>query len=121
VRIGELARRTGVSVRSLRYYQERELLLPSRTAGGQRTYGDDAVGRVSLIQLLFGAGLSSANVLELLPCMCTGTVTAPMFERLLTERARIDEQARALTATRDRLDAVIVDARERLTAPVPRS
>jgi len=38
VRIGELAERTGVSVRSLRYYETKGLLGSERTSGGQREY-----------------------------------------------------------------------------------
>ena len=115
MKIGELAERTGVSVRSLRYYEEQQLLLSDRTTGGQRVFGDDAVDRVTLIQLLYGAGLTSRNVVEILPCMASGTITPAMYDRLQTERRRIDDQVRALTATRDRLDSVIVEAAARLT------
>lgn len=38
MRIGELARRTGVSVRALRYYEEQGLLVPARAANGYREY-----------------------------------------------------------------------------------
>jgi DNA-binding transcriptional MerR regulator len=114
MRIGELADTTGVSVRSLRYYEEQQLLLSTRTAGGQRVYTEDAVDRVELIQLLFAAGVPSAGVVQLLPCIYSGTVTPAMLERLLSERERIDDKARTLAATRDRLDDVIVSARARL-------
>ncbi|HSU08703.1 MAG TPA: MerR family transcriptional regulator [Pseudonocardia sp.] len=55
-------------------------LLPGRTAGGQRTYADDAVERVELIQLLFAAGVPSATVVKLLPCIYSGTTTPAMGE-----------------------------------------
>jgi DNA-binding transcriptional MerR regulator len=60
MRIGELAARTGVSVRALRYYEEQELLAPERSTTGQRHYPDDAVDRVELIQQLYAAGLSTS-------------------------------------------------------------
>lgn len=116
MRIGELARRTGVSVRSLRYYEQQHMLLSSRTTGGQRIYDEDAVDRVQLIQLLFGAGVGSRDVVELLPCIYSGTTTPAMVDRLLVERNRIDRQAKDLVATRKRLDGVIVEARARLRA-----
>lgn len=116
MKIGDLAQRAGVSVRSLRYYETRELILSTRTPGGQRIYSDDAVGRVLLIQRLFGAGLTSNDVVELLPCIYSGTTTPAMIERLESERARIDEQVVELTATRDRLTQVLAEARERLVA-----
>jgi DNA-binding transcriptional MerR regulator len=52
MRIGELAARTGVSERSLRYYEEQGLLVANRTSGGQRRYPDAAVDRVIRIQEL---------------------------------------------------------------------
>jgi DNA-binding transcriptional MerR regulator len=59
MRIGELSRRTGVSARSLRYYEAQGLLTSVRSEAGQRHYSDAAVQRVSLIRQLFDAGLSS--------------------------------------------------------------
>jgi DNA-binding transcriptional MerR regulator len=89
MKIGELAHLTGVSVRSLRYYEEQQLLLAGRTTGGQRTYTDDAVERVELIQLLFAAGVPSATVVQLLPCIYSGTTTPAMVDRLEEERAQV--------------------------------
>jgi DNA-binding transcriptional MerR regulator len=114
VRIGELAERTGVSVRSLRYYEEQELLASERSPGGQRVYDDDAVDRVELIQLFFGAGLSSADVLQLLPCVYSGTTTPAMVALLREERDRTDTQLAQLARTRDRLDTLIDQAVGRL-------
>ena len=69
MRIGELARRTGVSERSLRYYEQQGLLAADRTPGGQRDYPERAVDRVIRIQELFAAGLHSKKIARLLPCM----------------------------------------------------
>lgn len=111
MKIGELARITGASVRSLRYYEQRQLLLSRRTTGGQRIYDQDAVERVTLIRELFAAGVSSDAVVQLLPCIHSGTATPAMVERLTHERARIDTEVRRLAATRDRLDRLIVTTR----------
>ncbi|WEV30038.1 MerR family transcriptional regulator [Streptomyces sp. 71268] len=107
MRIGELARRTGVSVRSLRYYEEQHLLPAVRSTSGQRQYPESAVGRVELIQQLYAAGLSSKTILGIMPCMVTGEVTPMLLDRLTGERDRIDQQIAGLTSTRDRLDAII--------------
>lgn len=69
MRIGELAERAGVSVRSLRYYEEQGLLTSTRSASGQRHYTDYEVERVTFIQRLYAAGLSSRTITELLPCV----------------------------------------------------
>lgn len=119
MRIGELARRTGVSERSLRYYEEQGLLISDRTPGGQRTYAESAVDRVVHIQELFAAGIGSKTVSALLPCMRdsdggpTTTATAALAETLLSERARLDEAIRTLQVSRGILDDVIVAASTR--------
>jgi DNA-binding transcriptional MerR regulator len=107
VRIGELAEKTGVSVRALRYYEEQHLLSALRSVSGQRLYPDTAVERVRLIQQLYAAGLSSKTILDLLPCVDAGVSTPESMARLIAERDRIDLQIGDLIATRDRLNAVI--------------
>lgn len=67
MRIGELAARSGVSARSLRYYEQHGLLSPRRNRAGHRTYVASDVDRVVEIQELFAAGFCSAGVREVLP------------------------------------------------------
>ncbi|MFB4297552.1 MerR family transcriptional regulator [Actinomadura sp. NTSP31] len=110
MRIGELAARTGVSVRALRYYEEQDLLASRRSPSGQRHYPDGAVDRVELIQELYAAGLSSRSILELLPCVIGGEATPELLDRLSTERDRIDGQIGDLVSARNRLDTVITAA-----------
>lgn len=107
MRIGELAHRAGVSVRSLRYYEEQGLLDSDRTAGGQRIYEEGAVERVQLIQQLFAAGLPSHTIVDLLPCVSTGMVTSSMFDKIRHEREAIEQRITELTAARDKLDGVL--------------
>ncbi|WP_310376301.1 MerR family transcriptional regulator [Catenuloplanes atrovinosus] len=109
MRIGDLAAKTGVSTRALRYYEEQGLLPAARTGGGQRAYPEAAVERVGLIQGLFAAGLSSRSLSVLLPCVDAQEATDEAITLLRTERDRIDRQIRELVATRDRLDEVIVE------------
>ncbi|OLF18215.1 MerR family transcriptional regulator [Actinophytocola xanthii] len=124
MRIGELADRTGVSVRSLRYYEDQGLLVPTRTAGGHRTYPETALDRVIRIQELYAAGLNSAKIFDILPCMRdvdgrpSERATPRLVDRLRAERARIDRQIAELRRTRDVLDDVIANAEtEHSTAP----
>lgn len=107
MRIGELAGQAGVSVRALRYYEEQGLLTSERSPSGQRYYTEDAVDRVRLIQVLYGAGLNSNTVRDIMPCMDSGMASTSMLELLATERDRIDERMRELAETRDRLTTVI--------------
>ena len=112
MRIGELAEKSGVSVRSLRYYEEQNLLHSHRSESGQRLYRDAAVGRVRLIQQLYAAGLSSKTLRELLPCLETPVekYTPMLLGRLAEERDRIGAQIGELMQTRDKLEAVIAAA-----------
>lgn len=107
MRIGEVAGRAGVSVRSLRYYEQQGLLASVRTSGGQRRYEAGAVARVELIQRLYAAGLSSPTIKDLLPCVDAGVSTPGSRTRLRDEKARLDEHIAELQHTRDRLEALI--------------
>ena len=108
MRIGEVAQQSGVSVRALRYYEEQGLLESVRSAGGQRRYSADAVDRVGWIQMLLGAGLSSATIRDFVPCFESHVVTDEVRSRLRAERDRLDAHVAALVATRDRLDSLVV-------------
>jgi DNA-binding transcriptional MerR regulator len=124
MRIGELARRTGVSVRALRYYEEEGLLPAERTPGGHREYPESAVARVRRIQELYAAGLCSSKIVKLLPCLHDpdGGAAEPaddfLVAELTAERARIDRMIEDLQRSRALLDTVIVTAKApRRTAP----
>ncbi|MGW4592296.1 MerR family transcriptional regulator [Amycolatopsis thermoflava] len=95
MRIGELAEATGVSTRSLRYYEEQGLIRSSRTPGGWRDFDSSMVERVVLIQHLFAAGLCSATINELLPCL-----EAPPEERTGVLEELLAQQAERLEAKR---------------------
>jgi len=110
MRIGELAARTGVSVRALRYYEEQGLLVPERSHSGQRHYPDGAVDHVRLIQQLYAAGLSSRTIVELMPYAADGRATPELLDRLSAERERVESRLAELVGTRDRLDSVITGA-----------
>lgn len=113
MKIGELAERTGVSVRSLRYYEQQSLLAAERTSGGHRVYPERAVDRVIRIQELYAAGLTSAQIDEILPCMRDSDggpaehATPLLVEELCRHRERIDRQIAELHRARAVLDDVI--------------
>ncbi|MFI0730681.1 MerR family transcriptional regulator [Streptomyces sp. NPDC021225] len=117
MKIGDLSLRTGVSVRSLRYYEQKGMLASERTSGGHRVYAEVAFDRVVLIQQLLAAGLSGDKIASILPCMRdhdggpAETATPWLVEQLETERARIDRSIEGLRYTREVLDDVIAGAR----------
>ena len=67
MRIGQLAAQTGVAVRTIRFYEQAGLLpAPPRTAGGYRSYDDDAVTRLRFVRSAQALGLSLAEIAEVL-------------------------------------------------------
>jgi len=62
MKIGELSARTGVSIRSLRYYEKLGLLTPSRNKNGYRDYSPLAEEQVRTIQLYLGLGLTTEQI-----------------------------------------------------------
>ncbi|MDD7968379.1 MerR family transcriptional regulator [Actinomycetospora lemnae] len=115
MRIGELARRVGVAPRLLRYYEEQGLLRPQRAASGYREYAEADVDVVHHVRTLLAAGLSTATIAELLPCMGADgprlVASCPeLLDDLYRERDRITAMIDELAAARDGLDAVIATA-----------
>ncbi len=119
MRVGELAARTGVSVRALRYYEEQKLLSAERSPSGQRHYPESAVDRVRLIQQLYAAGLSSRTIADLLPCVVDGRATPALLQRLAAERAHADQRIADLLRARDRLDSVVGAATSNMLTGMP--
>ncbi|WBC16582.1 MerR family transcriptional regulator [Micromonospora sp. WMMA1998] len=110
MRIGELSARTGVSARSIRYYEQQGLLAAVRNAGGQRVFAESAVERVDLIRRLFDAGLSSRRMSELLPCVTNPDIrTGWLTDRLREERSRMVAEMARLAHAVSVLDDVVAD------------
>jgi DNA-binding transcriptional MerR regulator len=99
LRIGELAKRTGVSPELLRAWEQRyKLLQPTRTAGGFRLYGAADEARIRRMQSLVSGGLAAAQAARL-------TLSGEAAPRTVSASATIlDEEAANLTASLDRLD-----------------
>ena len=107
LRIGQLAGRSGVSVRALRYYEEQGLLRAERTPAGQRVYPESAVEKVRFFQQMYAAGLTSRNIAELLPCLDTGHTDAEQRRMLRQQRDRVQGKLDELTTALGRLDDIL--------------
>ena len=104
--IGEISEISGLSARTVRYYEELELL-PGvrRRAGGRRVYDDDELERIRFIQRLKTLGLSLAEIRELNAVYAIGGSTDAMLLRLdelLAGHLReLDQRIRGLSDLRD--------------------
>ncbi|MGW2678008.1 MerR family transcriptional regulator [Streptomyces sp. NPDC001436] len=112
MRIGEMVRRTGVSERLLRYYEEQGLLTPTRSSSGYRAYSDADVDTVRRVRTLLAAGLSTATIAQVLPCVRDdGAHLAPVCTDLVAqlrhERERIAHTIKDLQTSQSLLDVVI--------------
>lgn len=112
MRIGNLSRRSGVAVRLLRYYEEQGLLHPRRAPSGYREYTEGDVETVRLIRSLLAAGLPTATIAVVLPCVRgrgheVAATCAEMRQPLQRERERMDAAITELTSARTLLDAII--------------
>ena len=95
--IAEVARRTGLTARALRFYEARGLVKPLRTATGRRLYGPGELERINQIVALKRAGLTLAQIQRLTarrPLDLAGLVDAQLDA--LESRARELAEAKAL-------------------------
>ena len=97
MRIGVLARRTGLAPSAVRYYERLGLLTaPGRTASGYRSYADDTLDRLAFIRSAQSVGLTLAEVRQVLGVRDAGeapcrVVTELIVRRHAEVRARIAE------------------------------
>lgn len=77
LQIGQVAERTGLSLRTIRWYEEEGLVVPTaRTDGGFRLYSDDDVARLEVIKRMKPLGFALEEMRELLTLLAdldTGT------------------------------------------------
>lgn len=125
LRIQEVAAETGLTPRSIRYYEEMGLLEPAaRSVGAYRLYDDSDLERLRYIkELRDEAGFSLAQIGQLMEDEAARernrerlrTTQDPTERRAILEdaRARVDRQIATLEAKADRLSAMIEAARDR--------
>ncbi|MFI9051564.1 MerR family transcriptional regulator [Streptomyces sp. NPDC053427] len=111
----EMVRRTGVHERLLRYYEQQGLLAPQRLPSGYRVYREPDVDTVRRIRCLLAAGLPTAVIAQVLPCLREDDdrlmpACPDLLGRLKQERERITRTIEELRASRTMLDSVITAA-----------
>jgi DNA-binding transcriptional MerR regulator len=103
LRVGELAKRTGLTVRTLHHWDQVGLLSPGgRTPAGHRLYGGSQIRRLQRILSLRAVGLGLDEIRELLE------ERAPSLDSVLrTHRDRIRQQRSRLGEVEARLDRIL--------------
>ena len=107
MRIGELAKHTGVSVRALRHYCELGLLSPIRHSNQYREFGHGDIERVRLIRLFLSVGFCLEEIRDYAPCWCSSeaeNVSSNDIRAFYTRKlAELDAQLADMQVVRARL------------------
>jgi DNA-binding transcriptional MerR regulator len=116
--IGAVAERTGLSLRTIRHYEEVGLVIPSgRSAGGFRLYTDADIARLEEIKVMKPLGFSleeTVEILELRSAVHDGTVDTAGLDRLSEYAARAEQRVVKLRQQLDRACSFTATIREEI-------
>jgi MerR family redox-sensitive transcriptional activator SoxR len=107
--IGELARRTGLSVSAIRFYEARGLVAAIRTGGNQRRFLRSDIRRLSFALIAQRCGLTLGEIEREMASLPDGRAPNQADWKTISERLRatLDDRIAILQRTRDRLDGCI--------------
>jgi MerR family redox-sensitive transcriptional activator SoxR len=107
--VGELARRSGVAVSTIHFYEARRLIVGWRTAGNQRRFPREALRRVALVRVAQRVGIPLADIAAALDTLPKGRAPGRADWARLSRswRSRLDERIGQLRKLRDTLDDCI--------------
>jgi DNA-binding transcriptional MerR regulator len=110
MRIGEVAKRTGVSIRAIRHYDSVGLLRANRDENGYRSFTAEDVERVRLIQTFLSVGFRLEEIRDHAPCWRAGSpaslrdVSREQSKSFLERKVlELDERIHTLDSIRSRL------------------
>lgn len=132
LQINEVVRRTGLTSRTLRFYETKGLVAPLRTASGRRIFGERELSRLHQIAVLKSAGLSLSQMQRLF-----AGHSVDLSAMLTAQLKMLDEEAAQINSTRqiihfamsrlddgERIDAAtlcaLIESGERMTNQEPR-
>ena len=117
MRIGHLADATGTTTKALRFYEAQGLLaLAARTSSGYRDYPRETVSRIRFIHRGQAAGLTLAQIREVLHVRDAGAAPCHHVRQLLDSRVhQLDRQIADLQALREN----VTELRDAAAAPDP--
>ncbi|MCA1695225.1 MAG: heavy metal-responsive transcriptional regulator [Actinobacteria bacterium] len=113
MRIGQLAAATGLSTKTVRYYEDIGLLpAPPRAPSGYRDYRDDAVARLRFVRAAQSVGFSLGEIREVLAFRDRGQAPCAHVRQLIEQHAAdLADRIAALTTMRDDLERLAQRAR----------
>lgn len=107
--VGEVARRSGVPVSTLHFYEAEGLIRSRRSAGNQRRFPRGMLRRVAIIKVAQRAGVSLKEISEALACLPQDRAPTPEDWATMSARWRdaLEERIHKLAAIRDQLSECI--------------
>lgn len=107
--IGDLARRTGLSVSAIRFYEKKGLILPDRNAGNQRRYEGSDIRRLSFILIAQQIGLSIEQIKAVMARLPEGRTPTKADWTAISRgfRETLDQRIAMMQRMRDNLDGCI--------------
>jgi MerR family transcriptional regulator, redox-sensitive transcriptional activator SoxR len=107
--VGEVARRSGLRVSTIHFYEAKGLIKPWRSSGNQRRFAREVLRRIAVIKIAQRAGIPLSRIKQALSELPADRAPAKAdWTRLSAKwRAELDERIRSLTALRDQLDGCI--------------
>lgn len=107
--VGEVARRAGVSVSALHFYEAKGLISSDRTSGNQRRYARAVLRRVAFIRVAQRVGIALGEIAAALATLPpTAAPSRADWARLSAAwRAELDQRIKQLKKLRDTLDDCI--------------
>ena len=107
--VGDLSKRSGVSVSALHFYESKGLIPAFRTEGNQRRYPRGVLRRVALIKVAQKLGVSLKEIAKVFETFPKGKSPSSKDWEVLSNKWRkdLDERIRALTKLRDELTGCI--------------
>jgi len=109
LRIGEVSRQSGVSVKTIRFYCDQGLLLPSsRTEGGFRLFDDTVLADLSLIRAMRAMDIPIAELAEILDVRRAGVCNCSTLKASIASKiASIDQRIAELAAMKEEMRALL--------------
>ena len=107
--IGEIARRTGLSVSAIRFYESRGLVEAGRNSGGQRRFARADIRRLSFVMIAQQMGFSIERISEALSGLPVHRAPSKdEWEQMARDfRHDLDQRIATMTRLRDKLDGCI--------------
>ncbi|BCC46422.1 MerR family transcriptional regulator [Bacillus cereus] len=112
MKISELSKKTGASIRSIRHYEKKNLITAVRLENGYREFDESAIKRIRIIQLYLGLGLTTEQIEEILKCEDNGPEEYEFCEEMLetyqVKLNQINRQISVLDVVKHRLEKQIM-------------